>query len=583
MGEVYRARQLSMDREVAIKVLRRQFAKDREATGRFLREVRVVSQLTHPNTVTVYDSGQTGDGLLYIVMELLAGRLLTDAIGAEAPMPPEVALPLVAQIAGALAEAHDKGIVHRDLKPDNVMLAELGGWRDQVKEEVPAFASFGVEVPETVEALVRWLLEKLPEDRPGSARELVERIDSLSRHRASTQAACTPSLAAGPPAFQPLAAPAVAPGRDGAALTLPDLSAPGTILVVAEEALDRDLLASLLVSDGHAALRAATAGAAARVLADREVDVVLLACAGRRGIEDCQRLCGQLEGAGVPLMAVCDYEDREARMLGIEAGCADLVSKPVDPLELSARVRNLVQLRRYRELGERRQEMLGREVEATGAELRFALANLEEAEEETRRTREEAVSLLARLVALRGDETERHITRVTRYSALLARRIGLREERCQLIEVASALHDIGKIGVPDGILTRRGHHTAEEFEVMREHTNLGHELLAGARSEMLQVAATIARTHHEQYDGSGYPRGLKGRQIPMEGRICAIADVFDSLTTRKVYKPAFPDQESLRILMAGRGRHFDPTLLDLFVCVWDDVLAVKEELRDEDE
>ena len=518
MGEVYRAQQLSMGREVAVKVLRRRFAEDEEATRRFLHEVQVVSRLTHPNTVTVYDSGKTRAGLLYIVMELLAGRLFTDAIREEAPMPADVALSLVAQVAGALAEAHDKGIVHRDLKPDNVMLAELGGWRDQVKvldfgiallmrapqssrvtrrgmvlgtpaymapeqaqgeetgppadlyalgcilyeclsgrppfvrdkpaqlmrahvaDEVPPLPD-ALDVPEPAEELVRWLLEKVPARRPGSARELVARIDALTKARASAMAPSGQLLSAGPMAFAETASTPATPAQPPRAIS------------------------------------------------------------------------------------------------------------PVDPVAMEE-------------------------------ELRFALSNLEASEAEALRSREETVGLLARLAALRGEETLRHIERVRRYCGLLARRIGLDEERCHLIEVASALHDIGKVGVPDRVLRHGDRRSKEDARLAEGHTTLGHGLLTDAGSEVLDVAATIAWTHHERYDGTGFPRGLKGRDIPMEGRICAIADVFDTLTTQRSYKPAFPADESVRILTGGRGRQFDPVLTDLFVCTVDEAMAVAHEWRE---
>ena len=159
------------------------------------------------------------------------------------------------------------------------------------------------------------------------------------------------------------------------------------------------------------------------------------------------------------------------------------------------------------------------------------------------------------------------------YSAILADEVGLEPERCELIRVASPLHDVGKIGVPDSILRKPGKHTPDEFEVMKQHAVFGYRTLTGTGFALLDVAATIAWTHHERWEGSGYPRGLKGDQIPIEGRIVAIADVYDALTTKRVYKPAFTVERSLEIMREGKGRHFDPILLECFFRRFDEIQA----------
>jgi PAS domain S-box-containing protein len=176
----------------------------------------------------------------------------------------------------------------------------------------------------------------------------------------------------------------------------------------------------------------------------------------------------------------------------------------------------------------------------------------------------EIVRRLSMAVEWRDDDTGQHIDRVSRFSVLLAQRAGLDPNLWEPMRFASPLHDAGKVGVPDGILLKPGRLTPEERAIMETHAQRGYELLRGSASAILELAATIAWTHHERFDGSGYPRGISGEDIPIEGRIVAIADVFDALTSDRVYRPAFPLQEVFTMMAADRGTHFDPRLLDIF-------------------
>jgi response regulator RpfG family c-di-GMP phosphodiesterase len=205
-------------------------------------------------------------------------------------------------------------------------------------------------------------------------------------------------------------------------------------------------------------------------------------------------------------------------------------------------------------------ERLERMVQDRAASLRAVAADLEVAHAET-------VRRLSMAVEYRDPNTGRHIARVSRYSARLGQAAGLGADHVELLRQASPLHDAGKVAIPDAILLKPGALSPPERSVMQSHTHLGYELLCGSRSPVLQLAATIALTHHERYDGSGYPDGLRGTAIPIEGRIVAIADVFDALTTERVYRPAFPVDRALSIMEGAHRGQFDPTLLDLFVSV----------------
>jgi putative two-component system response regulator len=185
-----------------------------------------------------------------------------------------------------------------------------------------------------------------------------------------------------------------------------------------------------------------------------------------------------------------------------------------------------------------------------------------DAEEELRASREETVQRLCIAVEARDAETAAHISQMSRCSGEIALELGLDSGRCELIRTASVMHDVGKLGIPDQILLKPGALSAGERAIMEQHAEIGYRILAGSQSELLQLAATIAWTHHEKPDGTGYPRGLRGPAIPFEGRIAAAADVYDALTRDRVYRRRFSSRDALEILEDGRGRHLDPDVLD---------------------
>jgi HD domain/B12 binding domain len=210
--------------------------------------------------------------------------------------------------------------------------------------------------------------------------------------------------------------------------------------------------------------------------------------------------------------------------------------------------------------GERHRRRLQREVVDRSSELTKALSALEIAQAET-------VRRLSMAVEFRDEDTGAHIERIGRFSTLLARQIGMDDEVCARMVHAAPLHDVGKVAIPDAILLKPGKLTEPERAIVETHAEEGHRLLKGSSSAILDLAATIALSHHEKWDGSGYPRGLAGEKIPIEGRIVAIADVFDALTTDRVYRKAYPVEEAVAMMRADRGKHFDPVLLDAFMDV----------------
>jgi len=192
----------------------------------------------------------------------------------------------------------------------------------------------------------------------------------------------------------------------------------------------------------------------------------------------------------------------------------------------------------------------------------------------------ETLLCLGRAAEHRDPETHEHIIRMSNYSRLIAVRLGLSQEECELLLRAAPLHDIGKIGTPDHILLKPGKLTPQEFEIMKQHTVIGERILANSSSPILRAGAEIAFSHHEKFDGSGYPCGLKGRAISLYGRIVAVADVFDALTSTRPYKKAWDLDRACELLRTNSGKHFDPMCIEAFFDVWDEVLTVKDRYHD---
>ncbi len=184
------------------------------------------------------------------------------------------------------------------------------------------------------------------------------------------------------------------------------------------------------------------------------------------------------------------------------------------------------------------------------------------------------------MVEFRDEETGQHVHRMSAYCEVLARQIGYSPDDAERLRLASQLHDVGKVAVPDSVLLKPGKLTAEEFEIVKGHADAGHEMLLGSGSEVVQLGGLIAHTHHERWDGSGYPRGLTGETIPQEGRIAAIGDVFDALTSDRVYRAALPIKTAVKMMQDERGQHFDPELLDAFFLAQPQIEQIRRRYAD---
>ncbi len=281
---------------------------------------------------------------------------------------------------------------------------------------------------------------------------------------------------------------------------------------------------------------------------------------GMNGLELVRTLRASKRGVDVPIVMITASDQSAVRHAALEIGVTDFLRRPIDPIEVRSRLRNLLKLRHAQKALEDRAEWLAAEVAAATKVI---------AERE-----EEIILRLARAAELRDTDTGEHVVRMARYSKVIAEGLGLAPDQCRLIYLAAPMHDIGKIGVSDAILLKRGRLTAEERVEIEMHTVFAEEILAGSKSQLIQIARDIAGSHHERWDGLGYPRRLKGTEIPLFGRIAAIADVFDALTSERPYKPAWSAQQGRTAIIEGSGSQFDPDCVSAFINQWDAILTV---------
>jgi putative two-component system response regulator len=334
------------------------------------------------------------------------------------------------------------------------------------------------------------------------------------------------------------------------------------ILVVDDTPDNIDLLSSILADDYR--IRVATSGEKALkiVYSDEPPDLILLdiMMPGLSGLEICRRLKANPDRRRIPIIFVTAMTSTEDEQLGLATGAVDYITKPISPPIVKARVRTHLAL--YDQSRE-----LERMVRQRTVELMT--------------TRQQIIRRLGRAAEFKDNETGNHVLRMSHYARLIAEAHGLGSEAADIIYSTAPMHDIGKIGIPDSILLKPGKLDAEEWKTMQQHPLMGAEIIGKHDNELLETARVIALSHHEKWDGSGYPLGLKGEDIPLEGRIVAIADVFDALLSVRPYKPALPLEQALHYLESETGRHFDPQLIRAFEKAMPDILRIREIYADE--
>ena len=629
MGVVYRAEHRQLRTVVAVKALRPAAEANPRTLARFFTEVRAVGRLRHANVVTAVDAGEEpargpdAPAIPYFVMEYIPGADL-ERVAALAAVPVPLACRIAHQIADALVEAHRLGLIHRDIKPSNVLvtpdgqaklldfgLARLPG-EDRLTRTGAQLGTVGYMAPEQARnahaadaradvfglgcTLFYALTGQAPFadvmaafGPPPSARALRAEVPAgldavLSRMMAAdvnqryptaeaVMRALVPFLphpaAPAPPSPPPASHPTV-----GGHLTT--ALAPGRVLIVDDQPDIRRLCRVVLTGEGLQCDEAASGPDAVALACAASYDLVVLDVdlPGFSGDEVLRRLRQRPPTRHLKVIMFSGATSVNELSHIMLAGADDFLTKPFSVVQLRARVKSALRLKDAQD----RADVLNRELLVVNAELEQAL---EARDGELLRARNGLVLALAKIVEHRSAETSRHLVRLQRYcralaegaAALPAYAAAIDGTFIRVLEDAVPLHDIGKAALPDHILNKPGPFEPGERLLMQAHTTIGADTLGEVARQhpfatgFLRTAVDIARGHHERWDGAGYPDRLAGASIPLAARLVAIADVYDALRSRRVYKPGLSHHTSVRTMTDGSPGHFDPGLLDVFARV----------------
>lgn len=358
-------------------------------------------------------------------------------------------------------------------------------------------------------------------------------------------------------------------------------TAPHRILIVDDDDATRAITKALVQTQGYDVETAAD-GIEGLAKVRLGIDLVLLdvVMPSMDGFAVCRRIRADSIARDIPVIMLTSMASRDDRLHAVEAGANDFIAKPVDETEFRIRAASLLKLKDTQDALKSHQAHLEDLVRQRTASLRSALEQMAEAQRVAYLANLDTVERLAIVAEYKDRITARHIERMSHYCAVIARGLKLPPGEVELVQHASRMHDLGKIAVPDGILGKPARLDPPEWVVMRQHATIGGSILANSTSELLQAGRVIALSHHERWDGSGYPEGLAGEAIPLWGRICAVADTFDAVTSERSYKPAYSNDIALRILREESGRQFDPRIVDVFIACFDEIVTVQAKYAD---
>jgi putative two-component system response regulator len=578
MASVYRAYHPALDRYVAIKVLPDFFAEEPGYRERFQQEARSVARLKHQNILEIFDYGYD-DGTPYLVLELIDGGTLADRVGK--PMELREVVRLLEPLGSALDHAHAHGILHRDIKPSNVLITKEGtpiladfglakmtgaiqrlttsgvvmGTPEYMSPEQAAdefvgpasdIYSLGVvayemltgRVPFAGDTPAATLLSHVTKAMPATRElkgELSAHVEEVLRRALSKRPEDRfPSASSLVTALKPAAWPSRFVDEAGIVQTRrmarPDRTP--VVLVVDDGAANRELIEACLAGveclvrtaeDGPTALKAVQAAPPDLVLLDVQMP-------GMDGYEVCRRIKANPASRLVPVVMITSLDQTNDRVHALEAGADDYMTKPVDRVELVARVRSALR-------------------------LKSVYDSLDSAEQ--------VIFALAAAVEAKDPYTEAHTQRVAESARAMGVRLRLPERDLDSLYRGGLIHDIGKIGVPDAILLKPGRLSHEEEVTMHLHPLIGENIVAPLRTGASLLP--IIRNHHEHFDGTGYPDRLTGADIPRLARIVAVCDAFDALVNDRPYRPARTVEEAVAALLAGAGSQWDPEVVEVFV------------------
>ncbi len=632
MSVVYKAEQLGLRREVAIKVMSASSTLDPRLVARFTNEMRAVAKLRHPNIVAAIDAGkQRSDNanippVRYFVMEYVPGKDLEQYVREQGPLPVSHVCDLMHQVASALEEARKHGLVHRDIKPSNIRITPEGqaklvdfgiaqAWDNRHTEPGALLGTIDFMAPEQVQdaesvdiradiyalgATMYWCLTgKLPFPANGTLLETValrvtQRVPSVRPIRPEITAELDGIIArmsavkredrfqtprAAMRALLPfINSDTVAPFTPIESSPAPATEAtrPFDVLIVDDQRHIREFCTMTLRSDEIRCGEAGNGIECLETLQGKNYDVVLLDIdmPGMTGFETLKRLRSnpQFKNLKVIMFSgrACPDEMAQAMLDGAD----DYLTKPFSCTQLQARVRAALRLK----LSMERADLLNRYLTEANRDLERGLA----ARNHDLTTARSAISAaLSGTLLLRSTESAAHVKRVRAYSKLLAETASrmpafagqIDASLVDNLECCVAFHDIGMIALPDDLVMKPGRFTREERLLMQTHTTLGADLLQrisdeqGFAQDFFRMASAVARHHHERFDGSGYPGGLKGIDIPLPARIAAVADVYDALRSRRYYKPPLTHQVAMQVFMEAVQGQFDPDVIEVLKSV----------------